>query len=1252
MNHFYTNFRFGSLLLLFFTTISAFGQTSNSALSRFDRRMVPPSPEATQIGVFGNVTPDLNSGAVQLNVPLPAAKGRQLTLPLSLNYHYTGLQVSELPSWVGLGWTLSCGGVITRSVQGLPDEQQNKGYTSGGWQQLRLLRNKPIGSLTVHVTGNQQAVAPDLPLKALCQRVLRNELDTEPDSYTISTPFYSGKLLVDSLGRLTCSPHADVTVTRASAGGWVIRTGDGTQYVYNVAEITSPSDDLGTSYGQVATAWYLSEIVSADNSDRITLVYGMQPSGPAVPVNSVVKQVLLRNRLNSPCDSRQPSYLSVPDVGVGSWPVTVTTTTSPYLTAILTPTIEVEFISDTARRDVAVNGDRTVRRLTRIVYREPASLVAKSDFVLTQSYFNGTSSNRKARRFRLDAVQEIGKPSYRFQYYGDGGAMPSRDSFAKDHWGYYNGSIQNTGLLPSIPPYLLALYGAATNTYSGNSRAAQGQMSQIGALRQVQYPTGGRTTFDYEPNTITKARTAPTLASLFGEPFTMQCLPVTAQVTGGSVTMNATALRYRAEHGGSPDGTTLLSNVQAEVIEAPHGFYLCDLRWDGEACRYNGGSQTVARGNIRTSLWRAEYDSLSATYRATTQICAVNYTVGNQCHTVMTPTGGSYTNQTYPPGNYLVVAEVSASSSALFWASMTTSIFKLPDPNPPSSSGNPSTSVITSQVGGIRLRQTTDQTAAGEANTKIYRYCPAGQPDRSSGQLFFFPEYSYQNACGDLIVGASDVGKENWLESGYHVGYERVEIESKGRQAGTVVYQYYNAKQPANARSLVTKVEELNQQGSAVKETQNTYQVVPTSTTPGFRLYQHYDAIGSLIGTDGISQRFIVDAFFWLTPHDYAAYWPQLTASTERISGTGGSATLGLPSRTVHHYLPKAPGRTTQPVRTARYLSDGRQLITKTLYCGQYNITGQSLIGPALGVNYLATKHMISVPIEHQAWQRLGADSSVVGGDLTHFVQGRPHRILALATTAPIPARQFLSSHIQNNELLQDARYIERVAFPRYNAAGNPLEQQVTAATPSSYLWGYNETHLVAEVKGAAYKQVAYTSFEDGGMGSFVYDPATGPGRCRVPGGRTGNWAYRLGGGSVSRDSLPAGNYELVLWAQSAQPPSVPGSRISTPAPEEIATAPGGWHQFRWRIACQADASFAISVWSNEPPMLIDEVRLYPVGAHMTSYTYDPVVGMTSQTDPAGRTATYEYDALGRLLRVRDEQNRIQAQQEYHYARP
>ncbi|MDR1154257.1 MAG: RHS repeat protein [Bacteroidales bacterium] len=64
----------------------------------------------------------------------------------------------------------------------------------------------------------------------------------------------------------------------------------------------------------------------------------------------------------------------------------------------------------------------------------------------------------------------------------------------------------------------------------------------------------------------------------------------------------------------------------------------------------------------------------------------------------------------------------------------------------------------------------------------------------------------------------------------------------------------------------------------------------------------------------------------------------------------------------------------------------------------------------------------------------------------------------------------------------------------------------------------------------------------------------------------------------------------------------------------------------------------------------IDEVRVYPADALMTTHTYKPLVGMTSETDPSGRTVFYEYDDFGRLKCVKDEEGKIIKEHRYHYA--
>lgn len=51
----------------------------------------------------------------------------------------------------------------------------------------------------------------------------------------------------------------------------------------------------------------------------------------------------------------------------------------------------------------------------------------------------------------------------------------------------------------------------------------------------------------------------------------------------------------------------------------------------------------------------------------------------------------------------------------------------------------------------------------------------------------------------------------------------------------------------------------------------------------------------------------------------------------------------------------------------------------------------------------------------------------------------------------------------------------------------------------------------------------------------------------------------------------------------------------------------------------------------------------------ITTYTYLPLVGVSTITDPKGYTMNYTYDGLGRLQNVKDAQGNILSENEYHY---
>jgi YD repeat-containing protein len=79
----------------------------------------------------------------------------------------------------------------------------------------------------------------------------------------------------------------------------------------------------------------------------------------------------------------------------------------------------------------------------------------------------------------------------------------------------------------------------------------------------------------------------------------------------------------------------------------------------------------------------------------------------------------------------------------------------------------------------------------------------------------------------------------------------------------------------------------------------------------------------------------------------------------------------------------------------------------------------------------------------------------------------------------------------------------------------------------------------------------------------------------------------------------------------------------------------------------QAQLDNAATMTDDQLRVLLSGLRSNLSSSQVTTYTYAPVFGMTSITDPKANTIFYEYDTFGRLMNTRDNNNKITKHSDY-----
>jgi len=199
-----------------------------------------------------------------------------------------------------------------------------------------------------------------------------------------------------------------------------------------------------------------------------------------------------------------------------------------------------------------------------------------------------------------------------------------------------------------------------------------------------------------------------------------------------------------------------------------------------------------------------------------------------------------------------------------------------------------------------------------------------------------------------------------------------------------------------------------------------------------------------------------------------------------------------------------------------------------------------------------------------------------------------------------------------------------------YNELGMP-RQIASDGKVAAFIYESRYHHPIAVVQNAAHHQVAYTSFEPDEEPTLDL----GPQPVGIDeGGLTGAKYYRLDKGSLVKN-LPDGDYIVSCWMRGGS------VRFNNQTPPVLKTV-NAWRYVEQKITGTTQVEVAGDA-------LIDELRIYPVMARMSTQTYQPGVGMTSACDQNSTIVYYEYDAAARLIAVRDEHRNILKKHEYHY---
>ena len=463
-------------------------------------RIVPVSPEATAMGKYQSYPVDHCTGIPDITIPLYEIVAGEVSIPVTLSYHASGLKPKERSGYAGTGWTLNLAPSVSRQINGVADDD------TYGWFNRQYSWNTPPDDMR----GVQEFYGKQVD----------NEYDTQPDKFSYRLARSGGNgYFFTAYDPLWTAPRNNDKVEYHHANGIEITDENGIFYSFNGAYEKT---------GEYITRWLCSSIRSARNpgQELVSFAYRTLPHyiHPNTFYNLNDKLIFDRKSegntheviMIEQNDNRYYRLLSNDPTSGSKEPIREMIL--PSETPInYTPTFSyiTGDISVAQLQEVSFKGNKLsvsyksagmspndTDVFDKIEVRDENNVLVRTiRFFITP--YNGKTSLTKLDSIRISAPG-VEDRTYKF-HYTDTDNVPSIYTTAVDHWGFCNGSDRGTGqtTVPSIREDVLLGPDNGTGYtlyYQGANREPSALWTQKGVLDRITNPDGLQTSFFYEGN--------------------------------------------------------------------------------------------------------------------------------------------------------------------------------------------------------------------------------------------------------------------------------------------------------------------------------------------------------------------------------------------------------------------------------------------------------------------------------------------------------------------------------------------------------------------------------------------------------------------------------------------------------------------------------------------------------------------------------------------------------------------------------